>query len=281
MKAHFFDLDSILLVSAKVWIIDKTIPNIPIMKISQADFNLIKSGIYKSQGNELVFGGHAYWMPTDLFEKIKIKAKNHKTDISNLAFSMQEFMNKELIENLEYDINFENILHLKNTDDDIYIICSKNSKRNYELMIDKIEDKLKENGLKIKKYYHISETFYNRNEDNISHKKVRLLIQHLIGYKTESDKFIDEKIEKYEELYFYDDETTSIKLACDSNKLLMLLISNTEPSTKEIIKQEIKQTPPILMVNQITSNKVNKFITKKIILQFSNLIKVFESFKWR
>ena len=40
------------------------------------------------------------------------------------------------------DINLENILHLKNTDDDIYVICSKNTKRNYELMISKIEDKL-------------------------------------------------------------------------------------------------------------------------------------------
>ena len=281
MKAHFFDLDSILLVSAKVWIIDKTIPNIPIMKLSQSDFNLIRSGIYKSQGNDISFGGHTYWLPTNLFEKIKIKCKNHRTDISNLAFSMQEFMNKELIENLDYDLNLENILHLKNTDDHIYVICSKNTKRNYELMISKIEDKLKENGLIIKKYYHISETFYNRNDDDISHKKVRLLLQHLIGYKTESDKFIDEKLEKYEEIYFYDDETTTIKLACDCNKLLMFLISNTESSIKELIKQDLKQNEPTLIVNQITTNKVNRFITTKVILQFSNLIKVFESFKWR
>lgn len=281
MKAHFFDLDSILLVSAKVWIIDKTIPNIPIMKISQADFNLIRSGIYRSQGNDITFGGHTYWLPTDLFEKIKIKSKNHKTDISNLAFSMQEFMNKELIENLDYDINFENIYHLKNTDDDIYVICSKNTKKNYELMISKIEDKLKENGLFIKKYYHISETFYNRNDDDFSHKKVRLLLQHLIGYKTESDKFIDEKLDKYDEVLFYDDETTSINLACNCNKLLMLLISNTESSLKDIIKQELKQNTPVLLVNQITGNKVNRFITTKVDIQFSNLIKVFESFKWR
>ena len=79
-------------------------------------------------------------MPSEI--QIKIKAKNHRADISNLAFSLQEFMNKELIENLDYDINLENILHLKNTDDDIYVICSKNTKRNYELMISKIEDKL-------------------------------------------------------------------------------------------------------------------------------------------
>ena len=281
MKAHFFDIDSILEVNAKVWIVDKTIPNIPIMKISQSDFNLIKNGIYRSQGNSINFGGHTYWLPTDLFEKLKIKSKNHRTDISNLSFSMQEFMNKELIENLDYNIKLDNISHLKNTDDDIYVICSKNNKRNYELMISKIEDKLKDSGLFIKKYYYISETFYNRNEDDISHKKVRLLLQHLIGYKTEGDKFIDEKIEKYNEVLFYDDELASVKLAIDCNKLLMYLISNTESSIKELIKQEIKQTEPLLVVNQITGNKVKKFVSTDVKVQFSNLIKVFESFKWK
>ena len=281
MKAHFFDLDSILVTNAKVWIVDKTVPSIPIMKISQSDFNLIRSGIYKSQGNSISFSGTDYWLPTDIYEKIKIKAKNYKADISNIAFSMQEFLNKELIENLEYNINVENMIHLKNTDDDIYFICSKNTQSNYELMISKIEDKLRENGLKIKHFYHISETFYNRNEDIISHKKVRLLLQHIIGYKTEGDKFVDEKVDKYEEVYFYDNEDSTIKLAIDCNKMLMVILSNTESSIKDIIKSDIKSTEPTLIVNKETGNKVNKFISTKVNIQFSNLIKAFESFKWR
>ena len=281
MKAHFFDLDTILTTNNKVWIVDKTIPNIPIMKISQSDFNLIKKGIYKSQGNSIDFSGHTYWLSTDLFEKIKIKAKNHRADISNLAFSLQEFMNKELIENLDYDINLENILHLKNTDDDIYVICSKNTKRNYELMISKIEDKLKENGLVIKKFYFISETFYNRVSDDVAHKKVRLLLQHILGLKTEGDKFTDEKLEQYSELFYYDDEENAIKLAKESNRLLTVLSSNTENKLKEIIKEDLKSKKHTLYVNLITGNKVNRFITTKVDIQFSNLITVFESFKWK
>jgi hypothetical protein len=281
MKAHFFDLDTILTTDNKVWIVDKTIPNIPIMKISQSDFNLIKKGIYKSQGNSINFSGHTYWLPTDLFEKLKIKAKNHRADVSNLAFSLQEFMNKELIENLDYDINLENILHLKNTDDDIYVICSKNTKRNYELMISKIEDKLKENGLIIKKFYFISETFYNRVSDDISHKKVRLLLQHILGLKTESDKFTEEKLDQYDELFFYDDEENVIKLAKESNRLLTVLLSNTETKLKEIIKEDLKSKNHTLYVNLITGNKVNRFVTTKVDIQFSNLITVFESFKWK
>jgi hypothetical protein len=281
MKAHFFNLDTILITNNKVWIVDKTIPNIPIMKITQSDFNLIKKGIYKSQRNSINFSGQTYWLPTDLFEKLKIKAKNNKTDVSNLAFSLQEFMNKELIENLEYDINLENILHLKNTDDDIYVICSKNTKRNYELMISKIEDKLKENGLIIRKFYFISETFYNKVSDDIAHKKVRLLLQHIVGLKTEGDKFTEEKLDQYDELFFYDDEENVIKLAKESNKLLTVLLSKTDIKLKEIIKEDLKSKNHTLYVNLITGNKVNRFITTKVDIQFSNLITVFESFKWR
>jgi hypothetical protein len=194
---------------------------------------------------------------------------------------MQEFMNKELIENLEYSINLDNVLHLKNTNDDIYVICSKNNKTNYELMISKIEDKLKENGLVIKKFYYISETFYNRNSDDISHKKVRLLLQHIIGLKTDGDKFTDEKLEQYDELFFYDDEENAIKLAKESNRVLTILLSNTESTIKDNIKDELKHNKHTLYVNYATNNKVNRFVTTQVDIQFSNLITVFESFKWR
>ncbi len=281
MRAHFFDIDTLLVSDAKVWIVDKKSPNIPIMKISQSEFNLIKNGIYRNQNNSLNFSGVTYWLPEDLVNTLKIKAKNYRSDFSSLGFSMQEFMNKELIENIDYSINFENIMHLKNTDDDIYFICSKNTKRNYELMISKIEDKLRDNGLNIKSYYFISETFYNRNNDSISHKKVRLLLQHLIGYKTDGDKFVDEKITKYDEVLFYDDEDSVIKLASDVNKFLMTLLSNTDSSIKDIIKKEIKEKEHILYVNKVTFNKVNKFVTTKVLLETGNLIKTFENFKFK
>jgi hypothetical protein len=280
MKAYFFDIDTILTVDNKVWLIDKSNPNIPLLKIDQSDFNLIKSGIFKSQGNKINFAGDSYWIHTELMNTIKIKCKNNKSDISNLAFSMQEFMNKELIENVDYDIDLQTIMHVKNSDDHIYFICSKNTKRNYELIIKKIEDKLRDNGLIIKNYYFISETFYNRNEDNVSHKKVRLLLQHLIGLKTEGDKFTSEEIEEYDEVYFYDDDISSIDLSNKSNDVLQILLSNTDTDIKSKIKDRLKSKEHILYVNQVTHNRANKFIQTKVLIGWSNIIKAFESFNW-
>lgn len=279
MRAHFFDIDTLITLDNQPWIVSKDNPNIPIMKISQSDFNLSKNGIYKSHGNKIELNGKVFWLSNELMNKLKIKAKNSKVDLSRLAISMQEFLNKELITNLDFKLNMDVILPVKNTDDDIYIICSRNSKRNYEGIIEKLEDKLKENGLVVKNYYFISETFYNRNSDETSYKKIRLLLQHLVGYKTDGNKFIDEELERYNEIQYYDDDIESISLISQSNKIFQMFLSKTDSVVKTKIKDSIKSGENIIVTNQLTSNTRNKFITNKVIVEYSNLIKAFESFR--
>jgi len=84
----FFDLDVLIDMNQQCWIVEKTRPNIPIMKISKSDFNLIKSGIYSKQGNKIDFNGITFYLPTDLLNKLKIKSKVNKIELSNLAISM-------------------------------------------------------------------------------------------------------------------------------------------------------------------------------------------------
>jgi hypothetical protein len=280
MKAHFFDIETILVMDSKVWIVDKLNPKVPIIKISKADFNLIKSGIYKSQNNSIYFGGSTYWIPEKLMNTIKIKCKNLKVDVTNLIFSMQEYMNPDVIESLDYDINIDNLQNLKNTTDDIYFICSKNTKNNYEKIIKKIEDKLEKIGLVVKKYYFISDTFYNRDLDEIAHKKVRLLLQHLIGIKTDGDRFTEEELQKYDEVAFYEDDENTISLAIDCNKLLQLIIDNSESSLKSKVKELLK-SETTLYVNYVSPNKVKRFTTTKVKIEYSNVIKTFERFNWK
>jgi hypothetical protein len=280
MKAHFFDIETILVMDSKVWIVDKLNPKVPIIKISKADFNLIKSGIYKSQNNSIYFGGSTYWIPEKLMNTLKIKCKNLKVDVTNLIFSMQEYMNPDVIESLDYDINIDNLVHLKNTTDDIYFICSKNTKNNYERIIKKIEEKLEKIGLFVKNYYFISDTFYNRDLDEVAHKKVRLLLQHLIGIKTDGDRFTEEELQKYDEIAFYEDDENTISLAIDCNKLLQLIIDNSESSLKSKVKELLK-SETTLYVNYVSPNKVKRFTTTKVKIEYSNVIKTFERFNWK
>lgn len=281
MNAHFFDLDTILELDSKIWIVDKTKPSIPIIKISPSEFQLIRSGIYKSEGNSIKFSGHTYWVKTDLLNKIKIKSKKDVVDISNLAFSMREFLDEEIIERGEFKIHKDNFSHIMNSNDDVYIICSKNNKRNYEKIISKIEKDLEGLGILVKNYYFISETFYERDNDDISFKKARLLLQHLIGLKTDDNKFTDEEIQKYNKISFYDDDSSTINFCKNINDLLRQLVTKSDNTVSEKIKEIIKTDEPILELNEVTFNKVNKFVKTEVKLEFYNVIKTFESFKLR
>ena len=43
MRAQFFDLSVLIELESKVWLVSRTKPSIPIVKISASEFNLIKN----------------------------------------------------------------------------------------------------------------------------------------------------------------------------------------------------------------------------------------------
>jgi nitrogen regulatory protein PII-like uncharacterized protein len=278
MIGHIFDIDVLITIDSKPWVIDKNNPNIPLLKLSKSDFNLIKNGVYKSQGNKLEYNGKTFWLPNVLFNKIKVIAKNKKIGITDIAISMQEFLNKDVIENVKYDINYDAISHLKNKSEDVYLICSINTERNYKIMIDRLLEKLADEGILIKKFYYLNETFYNGNNDNVIFKKGTICLQHLVGYEIKNEVFIDKTINKYSKLYFYDDDFDTLKITSEINSFLSTILSKTEIGLKEVVKEDIVDDSAILIVNKIASNKYNKFITSEVKLSLST-VKKFENFK--
>lgn len=269
MEAYFIDIDTLLSIDNKVWIIDKSKPSIPILKINKSDFNLIKNGIYKYIDNKIEFNDHTYYLPQNIFDNLKIKVKNYKADISNLAFSMQEFLNSELIENIDFILNKTLIQELKNKSGDIHLICSKNNKDNYEKMISKMEKTLQENGLIISNYHFVSETFMNRNKDNISLNIIKIILNHLLNFNT------NEPVKQYDKIYLFTDNDRLIKQTTLINDYLLKLTKDQELKNK--IKEELK-TDHYLIVYKVTTNKVKPFIINKILITLNNLIRTFESF---
>lgn len=278
-KAHFIELDIILKTESKPWIVDKSSPDIPILKIDKYEFNLFKSGIYKSHGNKISFNGQVFWLPNDFMNKLKIKSKIDNINLSNLGISMQEFLNKDIIENVKYDTDITIFNPIINTNDDIYIFCSKNTKANFQKQIEKIGDKLEKIGLNVKNFYYISETFYNRNQDDISYTKSKILVQHLLGLKADGDKLTNMDIEKYDTISLYEDNQNSIKTCLDINNTLENLLTKSEGSVKSLVKDRIKNGENSLLIKEYTHNKVNIFKEHNVSLVYSNIIKNFENFK--
>lgn len=281
MNAHFIDLNILLQTEAKAWIVDKNSPNTPIMKIDLTDFNLFRSGIFKSQNNKIQFNGKTFWLSNDFMNKIKIKSKKSGVDISNLGVSMQEFLNPEIIENINFDLDITIFNNMINTNDDIYIICSKNTKSRYQKQIDKLELELEKIGLVIKNYYYISNNYSSQNADQKALTKSKITLQHLLGLKIESDKFTDQIITDYSQMTFYDDDLTTIQTLRNINSVLEKFLLSTDDTTKLIVKEKIKKDDNFLTIKEYTHNKSKKFNEYNVQLELNNVIKSFENWKWK
>jgi hypothetical protein len=280
MKAHFIDLNIVLKTESKAWIVDKSKPNIALLKLDPSDLELFKSGIYKTQGNKISFNGNSFWLPTSFMNKIEIKCKKVGANVANLGISFQEFLNTDLIENIpvEFDLSvFNNII---NTNDDIYIFCSKNTKENFKSKIEKLKEKLADLGLQIKDFYYLSETYFNQDHDFIAYIKNKILIQHLVGYKCKDNTFTSDQITNYDEITYYDDDLASVTLSKNINDVLEKLLINSEETTKKLCREKLQTEDNILKIKYYTHNKANKFIESVVYLKLSNLIKTFENFNF-
>lgn len=277
-RGVFIDFDALVRVDNKVWIVNKKNANQPILKISKEDFNLIKNGIYKSQGNKVDFNGQTFWLPTDLWNNIKIKCKNYGINLSDIGISLQEFMNSEVIDNLDFEINKDFLNEFFNEIVDLFVICSKQVRERYTKIIDKLKEDLNQMGFKVRTFYFISDNFMNQNDDEIKFKKIRLLLQHLTGYKTEGDHFVDEEISKYSEIHYYDVNSQTLKLGDEINNTLEFLLSRTQDGLREVIKEDIQDFRPILWCHKINANQRNKTESKRVLLNISKIIKTFENF---
>ena len=278
LKSHFFDLDCLVTIDQKAWFVDKNKPSVPLMKISSSDLRLIKSGIYYKQGNKIEFNGNTFYLPEEMANKLKVIAVRTNTNYANIAISLKEYLDKEEIEKLNFSLNLSPILDIKNTKGDIYIICSERTKNNTEKIVQEIIEKLKQNGLVIKNFYFLNENLMNQDTDEVKFKKMRLLIQHLLGYKTDDRKFTNNTITKYDEVHYYDNKLHTFEILDKILDLLQLLINNTEKGLKDVIKDDLEDDRPLLCVHKISDNKSNPISLRKVFISLKRLITKFESF---
>ena len=89
--AHFFDLNCLIKINQQAWVVNKDNPNLPLYKIPPSEFRLIKSGIYAKKGNKIDFNGTTYYLPDELWNRLKIISSKNNINFSNFVISLQEF----------------------------------------------------------------------------------------------------------------------------------------------------------------------------------------------
>ena len=145
-------------------------------------------------------------------------------------------------------------------------------------MVDKLMEKLKYEGIAIKKFYFINDSFYNINPEDVIFKKSIICLKHLVGYEIQNEQFVDTPISKYSKLYFYDDDFDTLKMVEEINSFLNMVLSKSDDGIKEVVKEDVRDDKAMFIAKKIASNKYNKFTTSECKLSLNSTIRKFTNF---
>jgi hypothetical protein len=261
---HFFDLDGTLWsIKTNAWIIDTRKPGVPILKLRDSELKLILAGVYINEEIYIEYNGETYWIGKKLLDRIKKFKPNIKEEYLGLSF--YEKLDPKFYDNLK--IYKENIRHLVEGEKcDIGILSARYSDEKDTLLLTTLKKELEDIGLDIDKFYYVNDYYKPMNDTQTSTKKANVLIEHLVGFHIQDDKFVPLKQDRYEKVYFYDDEPSNIDVANNIQEFLDGYLENSEDEVYNRIIKVIKEKKPTLYTNLITNNSLNRFKTTEIIL---------------
>lgn len=261
---NWFDLDGVLWITdAKWWIVDKKNPDKHIIKISQYEGSLIVSGFYKKDNLFIHYNGLDGWLSKELYDKI-LKIKD--ISIENIGFSWREFNDSYLISKQlnSLKINMTPLAHINPKIDIVNILTARSNKNAHIELLNKLENELKNKDLFINDSIFVNDINNISIQGNSSVKKCLYILQNIIGYKIDGNKFVPIKCQDYNISNFYDDQDFNINECDNINKYLSMLLDKTMKSLKDLIISDIFERKPILNVHLVTTNELNPFTSKEI-----------------
>lgn len=261
---NWFDLDGVLwFTDAKWWIVDKKNPENFIIKISQYEGSLILSGHYKSQKLQIHYNGSDGWLSKEIYEKI-LKKKDISLD--DIGFSWREFSDTGLISKQidSLRINTSVLKHLDPDKDIVNVLTARGNKEAHRVLLKKLEDELSNNGIDINECVFIHDVNNTNIAGNAHTRKCLYLLQNIVGYKIDGNKFVPIKCQEYDVSNFYDDQDININECYNINTILSGLLNNTMKTLRDLIINDIYERKPVLNVNLVTTNEMNPFETEQI-----------------
>jgi len=279
MTAHFFDIDCLLRLEQKAWIVDKSNLDKPLLKISAQEFNLFESGIYLKHGHEIKFGEKTFYLDPKTYQQLRVVLKKTRVSEDNLGISLIEFLDPDTIKSLKYAFNKDIIERFKNSQDDLYIILSKQTRTSHSHILEKLRNAFRDVGADLKRYYFISERFYSESRDDVKFAKLKILASHLTGYKIEANKFVDKEVEEYRTINYWDNSLETPKYLDYISDVIRFTLKNSSRPLQEVIKENIVQIPPVFITNWVVDNTINPVQKSERVIVLQKFVKTFESFK--
>jgi len=263
----FFDLDnSLWYIKSDIWVIDKNKPSSdPILKISQTEFALIKSGIYVKDDIRIDYNNERFFISKDMLERILRRNKNIR--LSDIGISYAEYFDDDILNKKEVQFLLNNVKHLIGKNIEIGVLTARSDRKKHANLLNKLRIKLREYGLEIDKIYFVSESVRMTGlPDKVTYDKNKILLEHLVGLNIEGNHFAPVKKDAYDKIYFYDDVKTNIMNINSLQEYFDFLVRNSEDEVLEFINNRLVNKLT-LVTNLVTNNEMNPFETKIIELK--------------
>ena len=88
---HILDLDNTTVkIDVEPWIIDKTVPNEPIIRLRPGQRKLIEAGTFRGDDHLISYCGKEYWLSNEMYEELERKTKK-EVDLVGYGISYAEF----------------------------------------------------------------------------------------------------------------------------------------------------------------------------------------------
>lgn len=283
---YFVDLDGTIIdTNPSIWIIDKNNPSKPLKKLSTREFSLIRNGIYKDDKIKIEYNDKSYFISKEIMDSIE---KSHRIkNPDRIGISFIELYSTDYINNQKYKLLEHNLKNLVGKD--IIIITGRHDRKKHAEFLNRIRLELKKKfDIRIEKIYFVSDKTHSEHSSEISEKKINILLEHLLGFKiNDKNEITSEVQDRYDTIYYYDDELQNIEYALNVQNRLDGMMLKSPNDIFKLITDIIRDDKPKLIVNKVTNNKENLYSTKVIKLKLSArypiyfdeyMIKKFENF---
>lgn len=278
---HILDLENTIVnLDFQPWIIKKTEPNIPIIRFTAGQRKLIESGTFRGEDYSIKHNGREFWISERIYRELEKKTKKD-VDLVDYGISYAEFIDPDLINEISNKLDFrlDNIDHLKNTKDDVIIVSERSDLELHEILIQNVRNKLVEFNINVNNFYMLASSNLKNSIDDIPLKKELLVIEKLIGYKIEDEKFTNVNVEQYNKVYFYDDDRLVFEEMKTLQETFNKIYFNSNEEMKGVIMEKVIKSKPFAKIHLITGNEFNKFIVSNITLERPSRIHKFNFFK--
>lgn len=182
--AHFYDLDVLFNIDRKPWIININNPLKPIYRLPLGEWELAKSGIFKSNEDSLLinFAGEKLWLSPTISEKL---SKMINPELLGIVYS--EWKHPEVISKLNIKFNQKNWETLQRVKTPFYLI-TLGLERTNKLLTNELIDYLPE---KPKKLYYVSSYNPLQWSGDEMWDKSKIALSHINGHNLDTKEIYE------------------------------------------------------------------------------------------